>query len=171
MDSDWQTQRVRLNHNWLKNRYLRLLNNFINRIDGKKTDQSRIEVFKSKIFHEWADNTCLFNDLVKRSIIELSPKNLFKNFPLTECNEYYQNWLLDLSHELWLKQYKMDNLQINAFETINQINKLYETILDSFITCSIDHIKLNKNIFIRYYEELKKLSDLIHCFPDEVLFI
>jgi hypothetical protein len=102
MITSWQQLRSELNHDWLKNRYLRQLQAFIIRIQQKPPDRDRIVEFLDHDFPAWRVERGKIVELLQEAEQALSPARLIEQPPLSHCSDADRAWLAWLVHELWL---------------------------------------------------------------------
>jgi hypothetical protein len=102
MTTNWQQLRSELNHDWLKNRYLRQLQAFMIRIEQTPPDLDRIAEFLEHDFPAWRAERGKVAELLGEAEQALSPATLIDQPPLCQGADVDRAWLKWLIHELWL---------------------------------------------------------------------
>jgi hypothetical protein len=98
---EWQRQRSRFNHDWLKNQYTQALGKWINILHREVDDPMTERNFIARVLPEWTAHRPELIDLLNRFECAMSPRRLFELPPLLFCDQRTHEWLPDVMHTLW----------------------------------------------------------------------
>lgn len=97
----WQNARSRLNHDWLRNRYITALGTRYNIAVGLVDDPAFEQYFQTVLLPEWGGIKHEISSLIKSAESILTPSILFERTPLNRCSSETRSWLRPLLHQLW----------------------------------------------------------------------
>jgi hypothetical protein len=169
----WQKRRSEFNHDWMKNRYLQALRSWLRLLSNNKvSDKITERTFIADTFPQWKihydEAIALANDFET----EMSPKILFKEPPLTRCDDDTKYWLGELVHALWVDKYSVKALTSNTIELIAKTNQAYNILQTALQTCAdtknIEALRCFKPLFDEFCKYCESLSGAIEKFPSEI---
>ena len=171
----WQNRRSDFNHTELKNKYIRDLAAWINLLDGLIENSDVENTYVDFMLPAWNslkdEAYALFKDFEN----EMTPRVLFKEYPLNNCDEDTKQWLGDLIHNLWLVRYSVNQLVSDAADCTARTDIAYYNLREALNGC-LD-IKKTEALkpFRAYFSELlmncRLLARAIEKFPSEVLSV
>ena len=168
----WQKRRSEFNHDWMKNKYIPKLGAWVNLLDGRIEDKDLEKFYVSSILPDWESHKnealALSNDFET----EMSPRVLFNELPLVNCDDETKQWLGDLIHYLWLIRYSVNQLISDASESAKNTNDAYYKLQDALRACKntkkVEALKPFRKLFAEFLKNCRSLSDAIEKFPSEV---
>lgn len=169
---DWQLMRKRLNHDWLKNKFLVAhLNGFIARLSASNPDPVKFKEFATQDWPTWSCHREELADLIKSAEAALSPRQLLDQLPLSACNSETKDFLCKLVHDLWLTRSSIRKKIANSEVALKEADAYYQglnPLLKS--TDNIDLYLLRQSIekFIKFDKAVMHLSDCIHQLPHNI---
>lgn len=128
LDIDWQRRRTALNHDWLKNRLLVGLAEWINVLDDLVEDDSHTRAFLITILPEWLVQREQFRSLFAQCEASVSPALLLRRPPLCAMSEADGGWLGPLVHELWVTRSDVRRLTAEAQRCLSDADECYERL-------------------------------------------
>lgn len=128
MNQEWQARRTDLNHDWLKNDFLRRLRAFVVRVEDGAQDTGRLEEFVRKYWPEWRRNSNRIRDLLADAEESLSPRQYFARLPLSECPTEVKGWLPNLVHALWLVRTDVRRHNGDAQKSLDRAEALFDEL-------------------------------------------
>lgn len=128
MNSQWQAKRTKLNHDWLKNDFLRRLRAFVSRVEDGAQDAARLEEFACKHWPEWRRHSHLIRDMLIDGEECLSPRQYFACLPLSACPAEVKSWLPNLIHALWLVRTDIRRHNAEAQCSLNRAEALFDEL-------------------------------------------
>ena len=169
---NWQKRRNEFNHDWLKNKYIPILGTWMNLLDAKLEDDDLEKSFLDYILPEWKSKKKEPLALSRDFEIEMSPRILFNDQPLSNCDEDTKQWLGDLIHDLWLARYSVKRLVDDASKHAKNTNVVYNKLLEALMGCKdihkIEESRKYRGLFSELLSACRELSDAIEKFPSEV---
>jgi len=168
----WQTRRSSFNHDWLKNKYLNRLTGFLERLKTPDPDIVRLARFIEEDFPEWEMRRDEILNLVASFEEEMSPRSLFEQGQLNQCDENTKRWLLELVHTLWMVRYPVKEWVITTREAIQIANDKYDHIAKKLKGQKVGlpgNLKSLLTFFLEFKGACERLSKTISYFPHEVL--
>jgi len=114
----WQISRGQLNHNWLQNGVLIALNHAVGVVAGTVRTRNARQTLAEDV-KRWEEREEEVPAFLDRFEDEMSPKIFFQHAPLSRCSDETPNWLIPLTHELWLKRE-------NVKEKVGRAREAYE---------------------------------------------
>lgn len=121
----WQTCRSRLNHDWLRNRFLNRLNAFIMRLQSEVKDDEAIRRFLAEDLREWPDRAASLRRLVDSFEAAMSPASLVNEPPLCRLDAAVREWLAEVAHLAWLSRLPVELWIESASAELDQAAALY----------------------------------------------
>lgn len=128
MTRQWQRDRSRFNHDWLKNRYIPAVVKFIHTIDGKVIDHSFEGSFVNTLLPQWRQRRVEGIRLIAAFEEEMSPARLVDQPPLGYCPASTKQWLHKLVHGIWLVRYPAKELVKEAQTSLDSVDVSYEKL-------------------------------------------
>ena len=125
--ADWQIEKSRLNHGWLRNSILAQL-----RLEEKYlATREDICVLKATL-EEWRTHHDEIREMIERFIPAESPQNVLSEVPLSRLGNNDRQWLAKVIHECWLKRTLATSVVHEALEAFQQCRKNYMELSLSF---------------------------------------
>lgn len=172
MKSEWQTRRSQLNHDWLKNVYINSVKAFLLRLDQYPVNTARVEEFMKEDLPEWEQRQCEISKLVWDAEDAMSPRSLFKTYPLSVATDETKVWLPDLVHNLWLCRYPILQLINNARAALENANRKYQDFSNIMSCCEseCEHIERETKLASckAFIVALSELTEAISALPHEI---
>ncbi len=127
MTPNWQTDRGRINHNWLQNGVLVALHHALNVAGGLVRPRNMNQTLTEDVLR-WQERRQEVPVLIDRFEREMSPKVFFDRVPLCRCSNETKGWLMPLTHDLWLRRERVQE-KIGAAKSAYEIaERTYETV-------------------------------------------
>lgn len=170
----WQRRRSDFNHDWLKNQYINRLGGFIERLKTEGADISRIVRFLKQDFPEWEKKRETARELIVSFDREMSPRVLFKQEPLNQCDTDTKRWLGDLMHALWMARYPVKKWRCEAEKALKLVDCQYSAlkkVIDSLNQIDSERLASLLPSLVAFKQACEKLSQTISQFPHEVLVV
>jgi hypothetical protein len=127
-DGAWKAARNRLNHDWLKNKFLMTLEKAIKIANGKAEDGEFVERFVESSLQEFELEIRKAKILIGSFENSMSPRNLLDREPLRHLDLRHRHWLGQVVHMCWLTRLNVDGLVRTANsrleETVERCKKL-----------------------------------------------
>jgi len=104
--------------------------------------------------------------------LEMSPRVLFNDPPLSRCNEDTKHWLGEVIHNLWLVRYAVRQLIADALTKAESAKlsygRLKEALKDCSDTRSAESLRPISSLFEEFCKCCEALAGAIEKFPSEV---
>ena len=169
MTSKWQLQRSRLNHDWLKNEYLKNLDGLIVQMRTSRSLDVPMEMQMRAYLTSWKRKRPELKDLLNSAENRLSPSSLFEREPLIHCSPENKAWLAPLIHGLWLLRYGVREKVAEGRQLQSEADQSHKQ-LEGTVTRRepSGSIKVPLEAFT---DTVKRLSRLLSSFPDKVITV
>lgn len=168
----WQKRRNAFNHDWLKNRFMPALSKWLNLLDDKIEDEEFENKFISSVFCQWQPQREEILTLAQDFELEMSPRRLFVDGPLSGCDKYTRQWLEFLTHNLWLDRYPVRRWITDATECTRKIDALYDQLREELRVChdirAAGNLRSLRKQFAEFRDRCQDLARAIEQFPSEV---
>lgn len=175
MTLSWQKRRSEFNHDWFKNKFIPALEKWINLLDDQIEDAAFERTFVSDVLYKWEQHKDEVLDLLNDFESEMSPKILFKEYPLSNCDEDTKHWLGDLIHNMWLVRCSVSKLVEDGLSSVNEVGNAYNGIQSSLKTCEnvqhIEKLRTFRSLFETFLKSCRNLAQSIEKFPGEVIVV
>ena len=172
MVSSWQKRRSSFNHDWLKNEYIRDLGTWMNLLDGRIESADMERSFTASLLPVWESHRGEALALPKDFETEMSPKVLFKELPLLNCDEDTKQWLGNLVHHLWFVRYSVNQLVSDASESVKKTNEAYGKLQKALGDCKdtrkAEALRPLRELFAELLKNCRLLAEAVEKFPSEV---
>jgi hypothetical protein len=171
MTTNWQQLRSELNHDWLKNVYLRQLQAFVIRSRSSRPDRGRMREFLQADFYAWRARRPSIVALLDDAERALSPATLFDEAPLSACAELDQAWLRIIIHELWLVRRPVREWCESGRRALEVVDVRFEEASKGIgCVCDLDLEQLGGRLgaFEALSEAILALIHRISAFPHEI---
>ena len=169
---DWQKRRSEFNHDHLKNEYIPDLGAWLNLLNGKIKNPAMEESFVDSGLPVWVSFYQEASALSADFEIEMSPRTLFNDTPLSNCDEDTKAWLGTLIHQLWLERYSVRKLIVDVSRSAQITNDTYIELQDALKNCKdtkkAEALKPYKDLFSELLKNCRFLAEAIENFPSEV---
>lgn len=169
MTLSWQKRRSEFNHDWLKNKYIPKLGAWVNLLDERIEDVDLEKSYVTSILPDWESHK---NEAIALPLdfeADMSPKTLFNEPPLSNCDDDTKQWLGELIHHLWLIRYSVDKLISDALESAKETNDSYGKLQSALKGCtntsSVKALKPFRALFADFLKSCRALSEAIEKFP------
>jgi hypothetical protein len=167
----WQKTRSAFNHDWLKNQYMPALGKYLNLIDDHIEDTEFERLFISQVLPEWEDHREEAVALARDFEREMSPRRLFYQSSLMQCDEDTKQWLGSLIHELWSRRYPVKQWVEDALSAVKQTDDAYQKLQASLQngvdTSSAAEIRPLRDQIAALRTQCQILANAISIFPAE----
>ncbi|MCC5846786.1 MAG: hypothetical protein JJU29_01735 [Verrucomicrobia bacterium] len=171
MKNEWQTDRGQLNHNWLQNGVLVALNH-AERIASDGVRSSVVRQTLAEDIQRWDERRIELPAFLDRFENEMSPKVFFERAPLCRCSAETKQWLIPLTHELWLGREKVQEKMAaakQAYETAEQKYEVVHADLESMPeTPTMEDLQPFERVLREFTTACESLSKAISAFPHEI---
>jgi hypothetical protein len=120
----WTERRARINHDWLKNRYLQALGMWMNMLDGQVEDRVFERRFIEGILPEWVQRRAELEQLLEDYPSALSPAQLLAGpeaLPISNPPD----WLGAALHALWLRRERIPERVAEVRTLVHQTDDAY----------------------------------------------
>jgi len=169
----WQKRREEFNHKWLKNDLMMALGSWSKLLDGIDEDPETEKEFVGKYVKTWPmkqqEAAGLIDDFEK----QMSPKTMFNEYPLSNCDEDTKKWLGDLVHQLWMVRCSVVSLVENAHASLRTVFLAHERLMAALKSCkdliTAREMKPFRKEFEDFRSACEKLGATIEKFPSDVL--
>lgn len=171
MSPDWQRQRNAINHDWLKNEFIRHLRAFVSRTEAPEPDRARLAEFVSQDWPKWEGNRDRLATLLASAETELSPRQLFARPPLCRCQAEAKVWLSDVVHVLWLARTSIRHLIGDAQMALAESDGRYkqlDPLLRSGKFLDQDRRPEVLDLFRKFEADVEKLSASMSRLPHKI---
>lgn len=171
----WQDRRSRFNHDWLKNEFIPALTKWMNVLEDRVEDLTFEKEFFAKYFLQWESHSkeaiCLLDDFEK----EMSPRVLFNEYPLANCEQSTKVWLVEMTHTLWLARYSVEEIDANARTCIDKVNAIYIELQAAMKNCTevreVRQFRTFRNQFKEFLSACSNLGMAIERFPNKIVAV
>jgi hypothetical protein len=175
MSPRWQKDRADLNHDWLRNRFIVGLGNWLRILEGSVSDPDFEEGFLVDWLPEWERNQGNILCLIQRFEREMSPAVLFEMEPLSRVRVEVRESGKRIVDSLWRLRYPIREWQSEAFERLAEANRLYAELgyvlsLKENRSSVADCRDLVEG-FKQFRQACHELSEALSNFPHEMLII
>lgn len=175
MITSWQKRREDFNHKWLKNDLLMALRAWPNLLDGIDEDMEAEKNFVAKYVKPWPLKQQEAAALIEDFVDQMSPKTLFNEYPLANCDEDTKKWLGDLVHQLWLIRCSVMSLVADARARLKAVAVAHEYLMTALKVCKDTSKAREMKPFKKHFDDFRaaceKLGTAIEKFPSEVLVV
>ena len=164
---EWQRLRSSLNHDWLKNEYLKNLDGLIVQIQASRSLNARMESDLRAYLSEWKGKHAEMDNLLNSAENILSPRSLFEREPLIHCSQEIKAWIAPLIHGLWLMRHRVRE-KVNATRRLlSKADQSHGLLEAKFEMCGTPDVITET--LETFTDTVKRLSRLLSSFPDEVV--
>jgi len=171
---DWQRRRSELNHDWLKNKFLRHLSAFLKRLSRAHRDTPRVAEFVKQDLEEWESKRREFQLLLEAFESEMSPRNLFGIPPLARMDPATRQWLGDLVHDLWLARWPVRHRLQRGREALAEADEAYSAVHASLRDAEQRRAGLGQpetEEMLEFRNRCLKLADVLGEFPSVIQIV
>jgi hypothetical protein len=127
-ETDWQSQRNRINHDWLKNKFLLALGKLINVLDDRIEDDDFVRGFVANGLVAWEQEYPSVLSLINGFQDRMSPRVLFARPPLSRCAQD-QMWLPVVVDAMWWNRVGVDELAKSARDCAVKADAAYGRLI------------------------------------------
>ncbi len=171
-ESNWQSQRNRLNHDWLKNDFLIAFDKFINILDDRIEDDEFMVGFVENGLLTWGLEYPLALELIECFASKMSPMVLFDRPPMSRWPSK-KRWLPMLVDRLWRNRHQIDELVDAAREKAKQANKSYLTLMAELESAAgaakIHRARQIRDHFVQFRSDCRAMASAIGRLPHRIL--
>lgn len=166
---EWQLLRSSLNHDWLKNEYIKNLDGLIMRMQLRRSIDVELSKEMSAYLSAWEKRHPEMENLLNTAEARLSPRSLFDKVPLVHCPPDHKSWLKPLIHGLWLVRYGVRTKVSEAHGLLSDADRSHgelkmvikEQRASASITAALE----------AFTDIVKQLSRLLSSFPDKMVTV
>ena len=97
--TEWQTERSRVNHDWLKNNLINKLNSL-----AALPDDEHTRAITADSLAQWDEQIGKLQSLINHLEHDMSPARLFEAPPLDRVGDRHKSWMLSLLHDHWCRK-------------------------------------------------------------------
>ena len=173
--TNWQSQRNRFNHDWLKNKFLLELGKLINIIDERIEDNDFAYSFIVVSLHAWERESSDLFVLIGEFQTKMTPKVLFEQLPLSRLPSQ-QTWLPLVVDAMWRNRTGTDELVETAQHKTVVANAAYaklKSLLDDELAksdqLSAAQLRKYRDEVVLFRSACRELSKAIERFPHRIL--
>jgi len=166
---EWQRLRTRINHDWLKNEYLKNLDGLIIQIKSSQSIENKLCRELQAYLKRWSERHGEIEKLLNTAEKGLSPRTLFEKEPLIRCTRKNKDWLAPLIHGLWLSRHDIRKW-VKETETILTEANQSHALLQSYYSVTQDELQILKTLEI-FSDLVGDLSRQISKFPGKVITV
>lgn len=166
---EWQRLRTRLNHDWLKNEYLKNLDGLIVQLRASQTMDSNLCGELRAYLMGWSRNHGEIETLLNSAENRLSPRILFEEDPLIRCSSEHRTWLAPLIHGLWLVRYGIRERIEETRGILSEAERSHVRLQSEF-SGTQDMVQILEALET-FADWVGNLSRLISKFPDKVVTV
>jgi hypothetical protein len=167
----WQMDRSRLNHNWLQNSVLVALHHAVNVTAGRVLLGNPKRVLVEDVAR-WKERRQDVLELLGRFESEMSPSVLFGQIPLIRCSNETKDWLVPLTHELWLRREKVQEKMDAASDAYKSAESAYKTVKEALDALpespTVDDLGPIELLLRAFTASCEALSRVVSTLPNEI---
>lgn len=168
----WQKRRSDFNHTDMKNKYIPDLAAWLNLLDGRIENSDTENKFVETMLPAWDSLRGEAFALPKDFEEEMTPKVLFTELPLMNCDADTKQWLGDLMHNLWLASCSVKQLVAEASESAIKTDEAYHNLKEALKVCKdikkAEALRPFRELFAELLRNCRLLAGAIEKFPNEV---
>ena len=172
--SKWQIDRGQLNHNWLQNVVLVGLGHSFEVCAGGVKPYSVRRALLMDVL-PWHTRRAELHQLLRRFENEMTPKMFFDLPPLSRCSVATKEWLVPVTHQLWLAREKVPEKISSALSAYvatehayNPLCAAVEALPEDSTVESLEPIELLLKTFAKACESLARS---ISALPRSISYI
>ncbi len=166
-EPSWQKSRKRWNHDWLKNRWIPAISAYCRVLAGEVIDDSSTMSIYSRLNDDFLPGCTEVRGIINRFRQEMSPRLLFQFAPLSHCDTETLRWLPEVTEQLWLSKYGVDQItRAAAFQleqTETAARDLLQAIREGQRSDSV--VSLSQKLL----NACVSLSEGLSAFPDQIV--
>lgn len=166
---EWQRLRSSLNHDWLKNEYLKNLDGLIVQMGSSRSLDATMESQMRAYLSSWKRKHPEVEDLLNSAENRLSPRSLFESEPLIYCSPENKAWLAPLIHSLWLFRYGVREMVTEARQLLLEADQSHEHLEEAVMRHEPSGSITEP--LETFTDIVKRLSRLMSSFPDKVVTV
>ena len=164
---DWQRLRSRLNHDWLKNVYLKRLDSIISQIESRDSSNENLIPQIDDALCQWRKHHEELDRLLLMAENRLSPRTFFEIEPLSQISPEHKAWLEPFTHGLWLFRSKIKEKIDNAQIILGEADKWQAKLGKNKNLSLMEERSSTKKNLEQFSDKVKALSQAISQFPDK----
>jgi hypothetical protein len=168
---EWQRRRGRLNHDWLKNQFSPALGKWLNVIAGEVEDEGFGEHLRRSVLAEWPEKRPEIATLLDDFLYEMSPRTLFREQPLSGCDDETKKWLGELVHQRWAEASETQALLKEAVFCLEEADLAYRSLVSGGLLAISHPEKAELELLpaaARFRKTCDALGRALSKFPSEV---
>jgi hypothetical protein len=127
----WAQRRNRFQHDWLKNRFILQLGQYLNVLDDLVEDPDFEQRFLTHVVPDWSSHRTEVIDLARDFENEMSPRTLFREPPLNTLPAATSQWLAETVHMLWRARLPVDRLVRDCLAAVEQVDRAHAGLWDA----------------------------------------
>ena len=166
--NSWQRKRNRLNHDWLKNRFIIQLSALRNMATSKDYSHEILQRECREVLRQWCERGSEIKDLIEGFEYEESPKALFESPPLSNCDAETKAWLPAFVHERWLTTQPVDLWVKDTHDALALTDQSASKLESGMMRGDPVFTSLSW-LLKEFLERASALSKAISCFPTRQL--
>ena len=125
--TDWQTERSRVNHDWLKNKLINKLNSLA-KLPGDGHTRSII----SENLIQWDEQIGKLQTLIETLEHDMSPSRLFEQPPLDKIGDRHRSWMLPLLHDHWCRKNDIPGIKSKMSDGLKAVKHAFALFRPKF---------------------------------------
>lgn len=166
---EWQRLRSSLNHDWLKNEYLKNLDGLIVQMQTTQYLDSKLGSQMRAYLSGWTKRHQEMEELLNTAEDRLSTRTFFEIEPLVSCSPEHKVWLVPLIHGLWLSRYGVRERIGEARKMLSEADQSHRRLESEFL--SNGDVACITGALEAFTDVVKQLSRLISGFPDKAVAV
>ena len=127
LSPQWQTERSRFNHDWLKNDFINHLNALAN-LPADKLNQDSV----AANIEQWDAQISRIQKLIDTVENDMSPARLFEEAPLSDLAECHKQWVIPCLHDHWSKENDIPGIKAKMADGLEKIKAAFCVFREKF---------------------------------------
>jgi len=168
MVDEWQLRRSELNHQWLKNEFIRHLRAFIQRLSRPEPDERRLAEFVRADWPKLAERRDDLANLLATAEDALSPRQVLEEPPLSSCGPETRAWLSRLVHALWLQRTPIRRRVEEASAALGEVWECYVGLDQVVERAGPDELRSAAKLFSAFAAKVDRLSRCLTELPSRI---
>ena len=136
----WQKKRSDLNHDWLQNKFMVILDDWIASIQKDRTHIWSQDLFSEEICSQWENSEDQFFQLLEDYAKCMSSRMIIENPNCIKyMKPYWREFLVDFMHSLWMFRCDVETRKGEVYKAFVNANGAYTRLKAAFADASPRH--------------------------------